>query len=124
MPSLLAELPTLFAQAAQNKPAEGGSSMWTLLIYIWIPLLFYFIIFRPGRQEERKRKEMLAALKKNDKVLTSAGIYGTVVSIDNDADRVLLRVDDDRGVRMAFSRASITRVLEPAPEKEKAAEAV
>jgi preprotein translocase subunit YajC len=55
---------------------------------------------------------MLTALKRNDRVLTGAGIYGTVVSVDENADRVVLRIDDDRGVKVAFSKASIVRVLD------------
>ena len=68
---------------------------------------------------------MMSALKKNDKVLTSAGIYGTVVSVDDDSDRVVLRIDDDRNVKVAFSRVSVVRVFdgsEKGKEKEKASE--
>ena len=63
-------------------------------------------------------------MKKNDKILTSAGIYGTVVSIDNAADRVVVRVDDDKGIKMVFSRASVIQVLAPSEEKEKPAATV
>jgi len=66
---------------------------------------------------------MISALKKNDKVLTSAGIYGSVVSVDDKEDRVVLRIDDDRGVKVAFSKASIVRVLGAPDEKEKSLKA-
>ena len=45
---------------------------------------------------------MIEALKKNDKVLTAGGIYGTVVSVDPARDRVVLRVDDDKGVKLTI----------------------
>ena len=61
------------------------------------------MIIRPQQQQEQKRKAMIDALKKNDKVLTTAGIYGTVVSVDANQDRVVLRVDDERGSRSTFS---------------------
>jgi preprotein translocase subunit YajC len=122
MPSLLTILPWLFAQAA-NKPAADGGNFWIgLLPFLPMVLLFYFMIWRPNQQQERKRREMLSALKKNDKVLTTAGIYGTVVSVDPDSDKVILRVDDDRGVKLAFNRGSIHQVLDSSSEKEKAAE--
>ena len=89
------------------------------LLYLAIPVLFYFMFIRPNMQQERKRKQMLEALKKNDRVLTSAGIYGTVMSIDSEGDRVVLRIDDDRGVKVAFSRASVVRVVEASADKEK-----
>lgn len=93
----------------------------TLFMLMPVIVLFYFMMIRPQQQQERKRKQMVDALKRNDRVLTAAGIYGTVISVDTDADRVVLRVDDDKGVKIPFSKASIVRVLESA-EKEKAAE--
>jgi preprotein translocase subunit YajC len=116
MPHLFAAIPLLFAQ---NAPAAGASSnpLSTLLPLLPIPILFYFLMIRPKQQEDRKRQEMIGALKKNDKVMTAAGIYGTVVSVDSDHDRVVLRVDDDRGVKLTFSRSSILKVVETSAEK-------
>jgi preprotein translocase subunit YajC len=111
MPGLLFDLPLLFAQ-------EGANSSWLPYIYLLpIPFLFYFMIIRPQQQQERKRRAMIDALKKNDKVLTAGGIYGTVVSVDNTQDRVVLRVDDEKGVKLAFTKASVNRVIEPTSDK-------
>jgi preprotein translocase subunit YajC len=108
----LASLPWLFAQDAGN-----GSFMSTLLLLLPIPFLFYFLLLRPQQQQDHKRRSMIDALKKNDKVLTTGGIYGTVMSIDANHDKVVLRVDDERGVKLAFTKASVARVLEPSSEK-------
>jgi preprotein translocase subunit YajC len=122
MSDLFASIPLLFAQAAaKGGAARGGDDsglgqMWPLIL---IPVIFYFVMLRPQQAQERKRKDMLSALKKNDRVLTAAGIYGTVLSVDNDQDKVVLRVDDDKGVKLAFNRASIVRVLDGAQEKDK-----
>lgn len=125
MPGPFDTITLLFAQGAKAAAPQGnGDFGLSYLPFLWIPLLFYFLFIRPNMQQERKRREMLGGLKKNDRVLTSAGIYGTVVSIDPEADKVVLRVDDDRGVKLAFSRASVVKVVEPSPEKEKAAEPV
>jgi len=115
MSSLFAPLTIVLAQAA---PAPGsGSAFNQLLPFLPLPFLFYFLIWRPKQQEERRRQDMLRALKKNDKVLTAAGIYGTVVSVDDEQDRVLVRVDDDRGVRIPFTRGRIVRIFDGSPEK-------
>jgi preprotein translocase subunit YajC len=108
----LAELPLVFAQ-------DGGAGSFYSTILLFAPLLFifYFLFLRPQRQEEQKRRAMIDALKKNDEVLTSGGIYGTVVSVDPAHDRVVLRVDDKLGVKLAFSRASVAKVIEPSTEK-------
>src|SRR5437764_13251063 len=107
---LLVDLPLLFAQDA--------NSTWLPYIYLLpIPFLFYFMIIRPQQQQERKRRAMIDALKKNDKVLTSGGIYGTVVAVHNDHDRVVLRVDDETGVKLAITRSSVARVIEATSDK-------
>lgn len=104
-------LPLIFAQDAGN-----GSLFSTILLLIPIPFLFYFVLLRPQRQEEQKRRSMIDALKKNDKVLTTGGIYGTVISVDATHDKIMLRVDDEKGVKLAFTKASVARVIETSSE--------
>ena len=116
MPDLLAAMPLLFA--ADAPPAGPTPNSWmTLLPFIGIPFFFYFLIIRPKQVEDRKRQSMIDALNKNDKVMTAAGIHGTVVSLDPSNDRVVLRVDDDRGVKLTFSRSAIVKVVETSQEK-------
>ncbi|MEZ6060942.1 MAG: preprotein translocase subunit YajC [Planctomycetaceae bacterium] len=108
----------LLAQDAGDAPAAGGgqggagaepvSPLGPLLPILAIGLFFYFIMIRPQQREARKRKDLLAAIKKNDKVVTIGGIIGTVVDLS--ADRVTLRVDD--GTRIKFVRSSIQTVYE------------
>ena len=122
MPGQLDAFATLLAQAAPAGPAEGSSNpLFTIVTFLPALVLFYFMIVRPGQTEAKRRRQMIDALKKNDRVLTESGIYGTVVAIDNEASKVVLRVDDERNIRMTFSRASVSRVLD-ASEKEKAGE--
>jgi preprotein translocase subunit YajC len=120
----------MLAQAPKPKaaaPAAGGGdggAIQTMAPYLYlvpIALLFYFMVLRPQQLQERKRRAMIDALKKNDQVLTSAGIYGTVVSVDGKEDKIVLKVGD--GVKMTFSKASITRVVELSDKKETAASA-
>jgi len=109
MSGLFDSVPLLFAQEA------GGASIWSMLPFLLpIPFVFYFLIILPQQQQEKKRRSMIDNLKKNDKVLTTGGIYATVISVDSSHDRVVLRVDDERGVKMAFTSSSVARVLESA----------
>ena len=116
MPGLLAELTFLFAEAAKKAPA-GSPLTGMLLPMVSVGLLFYLLILRPNQIQERKRREELNALKKNDRVLTTAGIYGTVVSVDPEADKVVLRVDDS--VKLTFSRASVAKIVDISADKDK-----
>ncbi len=89
-----------------------------MIVYLGpLVLLFYLMIIRPQQQQDKKRKQLIDAVKKNDKILTSAGIYGTVMSIDPTADKVVVRVDDDKNVKFTFSKASIVKVIDPSSEK-------
>ena len=110
----------IFAQVAPAAAAPATPSLLTTFLpFLPVLFVFYFLMIRPQQQQERKRKAMIGAMTKGDEVLTGAGIYGTVMSIDAEADRVVLRVDDDRNVRIAFSRSSIVRVLESGSSKKK-----
>jgi preprotein translocase subunit YajC len=110
-------LPLLFAEEAPAA-GPGGGSMFVILLYLApVIVLYYVFLKRPMDAQEKKRRELVAALKKNDRVLTQAGIYGTVVSVGSEGDKVVLRVDDDRGVKMEFTKASVVRVLDGSNDK-------
>lgn len=117
---------SLLAQA-QPAPgaAEGALPSWAVFALQIAPILIlgYFLFGLPMRQQKR-RLEALNALKRNDRVLTEAGIYGTIISVDPDADRMVLRIDDEKGVKITCRKSSVSRVEPAAGEaKEKAAAA-
>ena len=80
-----------------------------MLLMMGIFALFYFLILRPKRREEQERQSLLNSIKKNDKVITHAGIYGTVVSVSEKEDEIVVKVDDN--VRLKMLKASIMRNL-------------
>jgi len=86
-------------------PQQSGLTQ-ILFMYVPIFLIFYFLIIRPQQQQGKKTKEMLANLKKNDEVITTSGIHGTVVIVKEKT--VVLRVDE--GCRIEFDRESIASV--------------
>ncbi|NNE70292.1 MAG: preprotein translocase subunit YajC [Rhodothermales bacterium] len=71
---------------------------------ILIFLIIYFLIIRPQKKKEDKRKEMISAVKKNDKVVTIGGIHGTVTQVDETS--VLLQVDATVKLRVEKSALS------------------
>ena len=60
------------------------------LLFLGIGLIFYFIVFLPNRKKQRALQEMLNNLKNGDKVITSGGVFGSIVAIRD--DRVHLKV--------------------------------
>jgi preprotein translocase subunit YajC len=104
-------LAPLFAQQ------EGaGSGMLPLYVGGFV-LITYLFLLRPQKQQEQKRKAMIDALKKNDKIITSGGIYATVTSVEPGSDQVVVRIDDEKGVKVKLARSSVARVLEASAEK-------
>jgi len=112
-------VPFLLAQAvAPAEAAPSASSQFMQMVpFLAVVPIFYFLLIRPQQQQDKKRREMIGQLKRNDKVLTAAGMYGTVVSIDPDSDRVVLKIDDDGKVKVAFARSGIVRVVTEPIEK-------
>jgi preprotein translocase subunit YajC len=98
----------LLAQAQEgSKPQEPS---WAPLM-MWIPLglLAYLFLFRPMMRQEKERKQLRSSLKKDDKIITTSGIYGTVVSISDKEDEVVVKLADN--VRIRMIKAAIDRNL-------------
>ncbi len=107
----------LFADDAPvNGAAPGGPpNIMVYLLDLWpwlaIGFLFYFLLIRPQRREQGRRQSMIDALKKNDRVVTAAGIIGVVTNVNTDADEVTVKVDEANNTKLRMTRSSITRVL-------------
>ena len=112
------------AQAPAGGAAKGAPSPWESLFGSPLPLLialvlvFYFIVMRPQRREQARRREMLAAVKKNDRVLTAGGIYGVVANVRPEADEVTIKVDEATNTKLRVTLSSIVRMLGDEPSDE------
>ncbi len=105
---------TLLAQQSgqgQGQEAPGGGFMGMLLMMLPILVLAYFLLVRPAKQQEKQRQALLAAMKKNDKVVTQGGIIGIVANIKEKEDEVTLKIDENSNVRLRVTKSSIVRVV-------------
>ncbi len=90
--------------------AAQPSLLNPMTIMLGLFFLFFFIVLLPAqRRQEKERLAMLAAVEKNDRVLTTGGIYGTIVSMSDKEDELVVKVDDN--VKLRMSRGSIARNL-------------
>ena len=97
-----------YAQAGGSPPA--GSPLAIFAQFGWIILVFivmYLLLIRPQQQQQKKTGEMLKRLKKGDRVVTSGGIIGSVVGVDD--AKVVLKVADD--VKLEFLKSAVVQVL-------------
>ena len=102
-----------FAQSASAGQGQAQQSpMMSLLPIALIFVIFYFLLIRPQKKTQREHAKMLGELAKNDEVVTSGGIHGTIVNIQDDV--VTLRIDDN--TRMKIQKSSISRLKKPKTE--------
>ncbi|PJE04498.1 MAG: preprotein translocase subunit YajC [Leptospira sp.] len=87
--------------------AQAGkdSGFGTLMLIPIMLVVMYFLVIRPQRNEEKKRKDMIASLTKGDSVITSSGIHGKVVEVREAEQTVVLAVAANTNV--TFSSNSI-----------------
>jgi preprotein translocase subunit YajC len=87
--------------------ASSGSSLWvTLMPFVLMFAIFYFLLIRPQQRKSRERSSMLNALKKGDKVTTIGGMHGTIEQISDDT--IVLKVNDV--TKLTFDRSAINNV--------------
>ncbi len=61
--------------------SSGGSLIWTLLPFVFIFGIFYFLVILPQKRQKQQLQEMIASLKINDEVVTNGGIIGRIKEI-------------------------------------------
>ncbi|HYH05579.1 MAG TPA: preprotein translocase subunit YajC [Thermoanaerobaculia bacterium] len=89
----------------------GGSGTTAALVnflpIVAIGLVFYFLVIAPANKQRKKQQEMLGALKKGDRVLTTGGIYGTIQGVEPEA--VYLKIAEN--VKIKVARSAISGVV-------------
>jgi preprotein translocase subunit YajC len=105
-------LDAAFAQAAASPgaPTQADQMLHMVSILAITVGIFYFLIIRPQQRKQKETEAMLSSVKKGDRVLTSGGLYGTVIGKGAKDDVLVLKVADD--VKMEFSKQSIVQVVE------------
>ncbi|HEX8289117.1 MAG TPA: preprotein translocase subunit YajC [Pyrinomonadaceae bacterium] len=61
--------------------AGGSSIIWSLLPFVFIFGIFYFLVILPQKRQQQQLKEMVAELKINDEVVTNGGIIGRIKEV-------------------------------------------
>lgn len=96
------------AYAQAGAEAAGPGALEAFLPIILIFVVFYFLLIRPQQKKAKQHKEMLAAVRRGDKIVTGGGIVGTVTKVVDD-NEVMVEVAE--GVRVRVHRPLIASVL-------------
>ena len=101
--------------AAQGGPGPLVHMMPFVLMFV----IFYFLLIRPQQQKQKEHEQMVKSLAKNDEVITSGGLHGTVVGLKDSS--VLLRIAEN--VKVEVERSAVTQVLKSRTVEEQNPEA-
>lgn len=101
-------MPGLFASGAAS-----GFDIMQFIPILLIFIIFYFLILRPQQKKARVHQEMLKALHKGDRVVTSGGIFGTVDKIINDSE-ISIEIADN--VKIKVLKSSVSDVITRTPQ--------
>ncbi|MCK9572992.1 MAG: preprotein translocase subunit YajC [Candidatus Omnitrophica bacterium] len=88
----------------QPNPSAGMANILFLVVIFGI---FYFMLIRPQQKQQKKHKEMINNLNKNDEVVTLGGIHGTIISVKEKT--FVLRVDDN--VKIEVDKSAISYIV-------------
>jgi preprotein translocase subunit YajC len=97
---------TLFSLLLQQPSSNPIIGFLPLLVIVGI---FYLLVFMPMQRQKKQQAQMLKDLQNGSVVLTTGGIVGTIVSINND-DTLILRVKPDN-VKLQVARSAVSSLV-------------
>ncbi len=80
-----------------------------LVMFIILGVYIFLIMFRGPKKKQQQHKQMVAALKKNDRVRTIGGILGTVLDVRD--DEIVLKIDEATNTKMRIVPSAVATVL-------------
>ena len=84
--------------------AGGGNMLGTLVPMVLIMIVFYFFMIRPQVKKAKDHKKLVADLKKGDKIVTTAGIHGRIV----DMNELTFLIEVEGGTKIRFDKSAIS----------------
>lgn len=108
--------------SAQTGAAGGGSGgMLSLLPFVLIMLVLYFLMIRPQSKRQKEKRSMLEAIKKGDRVVTIGGVHGTVVGLKNQGKIIVIKVD--KNTNLTVIKSAIAGLADSVTEEDTKIEA-
>ncbi len=98
---------TAHAMAGQPAGAQGGQQGFEGIIMLVIMFaIFYFLLIRPQQKRAKQHRQLLDSLKAGDNVITAGGIYGRIVTVQEQT----VTLEIDKGVKIKLARASVSSI--------------
>jgi preprotein translocase subunit YajC len=84
--------------------AQGGGMLGTLVPMVLIMVVFYFFMIRPQVKKAKDHKKLISELQKGDKIVTTAGIHGKIV----DLNETTFLIEVEGGTKIRFDKTAIS----------------
>jgi len=107
--------------SAQSGAGGGSGGMLSILPFVLIMLILYFLMIRPQSKRQKEKKLMIEALKKGDRIVTIGGVHGTVVGLKNQGKIVVIKVD--KNTNLTVVKSSIAGLAESVTDEDTKIEA-
>jgi len=107
--------------STQSGSAGGSGGMLSILPFVLIMLILYFLMIRPQAKRQKEKKTMLEVLKNGDRVVTIGGIHGTVAGLKNQGKIVVIKVD--KNTNLTVIKSAIAGLAESVTEEDTRIEA-
>ena len=88
------------------QPTPAASPLFQMVPLLFIFVIFYFLLIRPQKTKEKEHQRMLKALGKNDEIVTTGGIHGTIVNVKDTT--LVIRIDEN--VKMEIEKNCVAFV--------------
>ena len=94
---------------------SGATSSWTtfapIIYLVIIGLVFYFVILRPQKKQQKQMDAMISAIEIGDSVLTTSGFYGVVIDVMDEV--IIVEFGSNKNCRIPMKKTAITEVEKP-----------
>jgi preprotein translocase subunit YajC len=95
-----------------EETTQAGSSTGNLLLLVAqigiLGILFYFLLIRPQKKQQKQMQAMLSTLEKGDSVLTTSGFYGVVIDVMDEV--VIVEFGNNKNCRIPMKKSAITEI--------------
>lgn len=111
-----------YAMGQSGAGGQGAGGFSAFIPLVLMVVIFYFLLIRPQQKKSKEHKQMIASLKKGDRIITTGGLHGKVTGMDD----ATLTVEISDKVRVKISRGYIASVISSSsePQESKSEKAV
>ncbi len=100
-------LAIFLAQTSSPAPASPGGGLLSILPFIFIFVIMYYVMLRPQMRRQKEAARLVSALKTGDRVITSSGIHGLISNVKDTT--VIVKVADN--VKLEIEKTAVTNVV-------------